>query len=92
MQLSQNTVFITGGSSGIGLAFAEKLMSLQNTVIVCGRTQQKLDVVRQQYPQIHEMLAWLLWPDTAECGVRTNLHHVLANLRAALGDRDAGRG
>jgi uncharacterized oxidoreductase len=53
MQLSQNTVFITGGSSGIGLAFAEKLVSMQNTVIVCGRSQQKLDAVRQRYPQIH---------------------------------------
>ncbi len=53
MELSQNTVFITGGNSGIGLAFAEALVSLDNTVIVCGRDQQKLDAVRRQYPQIH---------------------------------------
>jgi uncharacterized oxidoreductase len=53
MQSSQNTVFITGGSSGIGLALAKELVGLQNTVIVCGRDQQKLDAVRQRYPQIH---------------------------------------
>lgn len=53
MELHQNTVFITGGNAGIGLAFAEALVRLDNTVIVCGRDQQKLDTVRQQYPQIH---------------------------------------
>ncbi len=53
MELRQNTIFITGGNSGIGLAFAEALVSLDNTVIVCGRDQQKLDAVRQQYPQIY---------------------------------------
>ena len=55
MKLHQNTVFITGGGSGIGLAFAEALASLDNTVIVCGRDRQKLDAVKQQYPQIHTM-------------------------------------
>jgi uncharacterized oxidoreductase len=53
MQSSQNTVFITGGSSGIGLALAKELVNLQNTVIVCGRARQKLDVVQQRYPQVH---------------------------------------
>jgi short-subunit dehydrogenase involved in D-alanine esterification of teichoic acids len=53
MELHQNTVFITGGGSGIGLAFAEALASLDNTVIICGRDQHKLDAVRAQYPQIH---------------------------------------
>lgn len=53
MELSQNTVFITGGNAGIGLAFAEALVRLDNTVIICGRDQQKLDAVKQQYPQIH---------------------------------------
>lgn len=53
MQSGQNTVFITGGSSGIGLALAKELVNLQNTVIVCGRAQQKLDAVQQRYPQIY---------------------------------------
>jgi len=55
MELSQNTVFITGGNSGIGLAFAEALVQLNNTVIVCGRDQQKLDAVKQRYPQIQTL-------------------------------------
>lgn len=53
MQSSQNTIFITGGSSGIGLALAEALLDLQNTVIICGRDRQKLDAVQQRHPQIH---------------------------------------
>jgi uncharacterized oxidoreductase len=53
MQTSQNTVFITGGSSGIGLALAKELRRLQNTVIVCGRDQQKLDAVQHRYPELH---------------------------------------
>lgn len=55
MELSRNTVFITGGNSGIGLAFAEALVGLDNTVIICGRDQQKLDAVKQRYPQIHTL-------------------------------------
>jgi short-subunit dehydrogenase involved in D-alanine esterification of teichoic acids len=44
---------ITGGSSGIGLALAKELLRLHNTVIVCGRDQEKLDAVRHQHPEIH---------------------------------------
>jgi uncharacterized oxidoreductase len=53
MQTSQNTVFITGGSSGIGLALAKELLRLQNTIIICGRDQEKLDAVQHQHPEIH---------------------------------------
>lgn len=52
MQLGQNTVFITGGSSGIGLALARGFLDLQNTVIICGRNQRKLDAVKRQHPEI----------------------------------------
>lgn len=34
MELSGNTVLITGGASGIGFAFAERFMKAGNTVIV----------------------------------------------------------
>jgi short-subunit dehydrogenase involved in D-alanine esterification of teichoic acids len=53
MDLSKNTVFITGGASGIGLAIAKELLSLQNTVIVCGRNPEKLESVKKQYPNLH---------------------------------------
>ena len=50
MELKGNTILITGGSSGIGLAFAEAFLSLGNTVIICGRRQDRLEKLAQQYP------------------------------------------
>jgi uncharacterized oxidoreductase len=42
MKLHDQTILITGGSSGIGLAFANEL-SQNNTIIICGRDNNKLD-------------------------------------------------
>lgn len=47
MKLSGNTIVITGGSSGIGLALAKKFMTLQNTVIITGRDKHKLERIKQ---------------------------------------------
>ncbi|MBN2389843.1 MAG: AAA family ATPase [Anaerolineae bacterium] len=47
--------------------------------------------VEHSRPQRREMLAGLLWPDMPERDARTNLRHVLANLRKAIGDRDAAQ-
>ena len=46
MKLSGRTILITGGSAGIGLAFALKLLELGNEVIVTGRRQAVLDQVK----------------------------------------------
>lgn len=53
MKLTGRTILITGGSAGIGLAFALKFLSLGNEVIVTGRRQSVLDEVKAIYPKLH---------------------------------------
>ncbi len=52
MKLSGNTILITGASSGIGLAFANKFAQLGNDVIVTGRNQDRLDAAARANPKL----------------------------------------
>lgn len=45
-------------------------------------------LLHQEAPQPRQRLAFLLWPDSTEPQARTNLRHVLHNLRRALPDLD----
>jgi len=53
MRLTGRTILITGGSAGIGLAFALKFLELGNEVIVTGRRQGVLDAVKAEHPKLH---------------------------------------
>ena len=53
MKLTNRTILITGGSAGIGLAFALKFLELGNRVIVTGRRQAVLDDVKAKHPALH---------------------------------------
>ena len=53
MKLTDRTILITGGSAGIGLAFALKFLELGNEVIVTGRRQGVLDQVKAKYPKLY---------------------------------------
>jgi uncharacterized oxidoreductase len=53
MEMFGNTILITGGSSGIGLALAARFLKLGNTIIVTGRDRIKLDKTEARFPKIH---------------------------------------
>lgn len=52
MELSNRTVLITGGTSGIGLGMAEAFYRSGSKVVVCGRKRKKLSMVEGQFPNI----------------------------------------
>lgn len=50
MNLTGNTILITGGGTGIGLSLAEQLLRQDNQVIVCGRRKSRLQAAQQRFP------------------------------------------
>ena len=60
MNLSNNTVLITGGSTGIGLAMAEQFLNAGSKVIICARKQEKLDEAKQKFPALATYLCDVL--------------------------------
>lgn len=55
MRMTDNTILITGGGSGIGRALAHSFHDLGNTVIVAGRRQDALDVTAKGRDRIHTL-------------------------------------
>lgn len=52
MELTNNEVLITGGTSGIGLAMTIELSKRGNKVVVLGRSLDKLSAVQADHPEI----------------------------------------
>lgn len=50
MDLSGNTVLITGGASGIGYALAEAFLAAGSTVAICGRRAERLAEAQARHP------------------------------------------
>lgn len=52
MKLRNNTVLITGGSSGIGLELGKVFIQQGNKVIICGKSNEKLAAAKNKLPQL----------------------------------------
>jgi uncharacterized oxidoreductase len=52
MKTTGNTILITGGATGIGFALAETLIREGNSVIVCGRREEKLAEAKRKLPSL----------------------------------------
>ncbi|SNS83376.1 uncharacterized oxidoreductase [Noviherbaspirillum humi] len=57
MQMSGNTILVTGGSSGIGLALAVRFLASGNEVIVCGRREAALKAVCDRHPGLRYVVS-----------------------------------
>lgn len=65
MKLTNNTILITGGSSGIGLQLSRILIQKQNTIIICGKSNEKLIAAKKIEPKLITYQCDL--SDSSEC-------------------------
>jgi uncharacterized oxidoreductase len=52
MKITDNTILITGGATGIGLALTEAFSLEHNRVIICGRRKESLSFAQDKFPNI----------------------------------------
>ncbi len=53
MKVNGNTILITGGATGIGLALAKSFLKLENEVIICGRREERLIDAQKKHPNLY---------------------------------------
>jgi len=53
MRTTGNTILITGGATGIGLALAEAHLQKGNEVLICGRREDRLVEAKKSLPKLH---------------------------------------
>jgi uncharacterized oxidoreductase len=63
MNITNNTILITGGATGIGLALAEAFLNEGNDVIICGRRESALLAAQARFPKLHIRVADLTQSD-----------------------------
>lgn len=75
MDLQNNTILITGGTSGFGYEFASRFIALGNTVIITGRNLQKLQETQLKLPMVH-----IIQSDVSNPKDITDLYHYVMKL------------
>jgi uncharacterized oxidoreductase len=63
MKITGNTVLITGGATGIGLALTEAFLASGNEVIVCSRNEDHLMRAAEKFPGLHTRVCDLSSPE-----------------------------
>ncbi|CAB3809863.1 SDR family oxidoreductase [Paraburkholderia fynbosensis] len=74
MKMNGRTVLITGGTSGIGLEFAKQLTARGNTVIVTGRSPERLEAAQQAIQGLHAFESDVSNPASVE-----SLYEIVSN-------------
>lgn len=97
MKLSGRTILITGGSVGIGLAFAAKFLELGNEVIITGRRADKLAEAQAKHPKLHTFVSDVADPVAVqkladELAERFPKLDVLMNNAGVMVHRNSARG
>ena len=71
MKTSGNTILITGGTSGIGKGFAEEFSLRNNKVIICGRRENRLQEIKQDYENIETIICDITKVEQRELLIKT---------------------
>jgi len=63
MDLTNTTILITGGGTGIGLSLAEALSKKGNRIVICGRREEKLREAKARIPSMEYSVTDLRKPN-----------------------------
>ncbi|MEK1925697.1 MAG: SDR family NAD(P)-dependent oxidoreductase, partial [Rhizobium giardinii] len=71
MRMTGNTIFITGGGSGIGRGLAEAFHKLGNKVIISGRRKERLQEMLDANPGMAAIELDITNPDSIQAAAAT---------------------